>query len=102
MPPRQVRSALRPACQRNDTFAEHRSISQRCTTITAQMNPKVLQLNPRDNVLVALQNLVQGDAVTLSGQSYSLASNVPAKHKFAIRDLSVGDSILMYGVVVGK
>jgi altronate hydrolase len=66
------------------------------------MNPKVLQLNPRDNVLVALQNLVQGDAVTFSGQSYSLASNVPAKHKFAIRDLSVGDSILMYGVVVGK
>jgi altronate hydrolase len=66
------------------------------------MNPKVLQLNPRDNVLVALQNLVQGHAVTFSGQSYSLGSNVAAKHKFAIRDLSVGDPILMYGVVVGK
>jgi altronate hydrolase len=66
------------------------------------MNPKVLQLNSRDNVLVALQNLVQGDAVTFSGQSYSLGSNIAAKHKFAIRDLSVGDPILMYGVVVGK
>jgi altronate hydrolase len=66
------------------------------------MNPKVLQLNPLDNVLVALQNLVQGDSVTFSGQSYSLASNVAAKHKFAIRDLSAGDPILMYGVVVGK
>jgi len=66
------------------------------------MNPKVLQLNPRDNVLVALQNLVQGHAVTFGGQSYSLGSNVAAKHKFAIRDLSVGDPILMYGVVVGK
>ena len=66
------------------------------------MNPKLLQLNPRDNVLVALQNLVQGHALTFSGQSYSLGSNVAAKHKFAIRDLSVGDPILMYGVVVGK
>src|SRR5215475_8073837 len=66
------------------------------------MNQKVLQLNPRDNVLVALQNLAPGDAVTFQGNSYLLASNVPAKHKFAIRDLSVGEPVIMYGVLVGK
>src|SRR5215813_2679465 len=66
------------------------------------MNPKVLQLNAQDNVLVALQNLAQGDFVTFADNSYSLASSVPAKHKFAIRDLAAGDPVLMYGVVVGK
>ena len=66
------------------------------------MNQKVLQLNPRDNVLVALQNLATGDAVTFQGNSYLLASSVPAKHKFAIRDLPVGEPVIMYGVLVGK
>src|SRR5262245_15022155 len=66
------------------------------------MNRRVLQLNSQDNVLVALQNLTQGDAITFAGNSYSLASSVAAKHKFAIQDLAAGDSVLMYGVVVGK
>lgn len=66
------------------------------------MNNKVLQLNPRDNVLVALQNLSQGDSLTFNQSSYSLASPVHAKHKFAIRDLAVGDPVIMYGVLVGK
>ena len=66
------------------------------------MNPKVLQLNARDNVLVALQNLSQGESIAFGQNVFSLASSVPAKHKFATRPLSPGDPILMYGVVVGK
>ena len=66
------------------------------------MNNLVLQLDPRDNVLVALQNLAQGDSLTFNQNSYSLASPVPAKHKFAIRDLALGDPVIMYGVLVGK
>jgi altronate hydrolase len=66
------------------------------------MNNKVLQLNPHDNVLVALQNLAQGDSLTFNQNSYSLASPVHAKHKFAIRDLAPGDPVIMYGVLVGK
>ena len=66
------------------------------------MNRKVLQLNSQDNVLVALQNLAPGDSIAFADRSYSLASAIPAKHKFAIRDLAAGDPILMYGVVVGK
>jgi altronate hydrolase len=66
------------------------------------MNPKVLQLNPRDNVLVALQNLSSGESVSFGAVSYMLGSPVSAKHKFATRDLAPGDPILMYGVIVGK
>ena len=66
------------------------------------MNHRVLQLNPRDNVLVALENLTQAESVTFNQDRYTLGSNVPAKHKFAIRDLAPGDPVIMYGVLVGK
>jgi altronate hydrolase len=63
---------------------------------------KVLQLDPRDNVLIALADLREGDTVEFNGSTYSLTSRVPAKHKFATTDLPVGSSVIMYGVLVGK
>ena len=64
--------------------------------------PQVLQLDPRDNVLIALTDLKQGDAVEFGGAKYSLSSRVPAKHKFATQDLRAGAPVTMYGVLVGK
>ncbi|HEY8671267.1 MAG TPA: UxaA family hydrolase, partial [Terriglobales bacterium] len=63
---------------------------------------KVLQLDPRDNVVIALSDLKQGDVVDLSHQSYTLVSKVPAKHKFAANDLPARADVIMYGVLVGK
>lgn len=63
---------------------------------------RVLKLHPDDNVLVALQDLPQGENVELTGQPVALRSNVPAKHKFAIHDLASGAAVVMYGVVVGR
>ena len=62
---------------------------------------KVLQLDPRDNVLIALTDLNQGDAVECNAAKYSLASPVPAKHKFVTQDLPLGSEVIMYGVRVG-
>jgi altronate hydrolase len=64
--------------------------------------PQVLQLDPRDNVLIALTDLRQGEAVEFAGTKYSLTSPVPAKHKFVTQDLAAGAAIFMYGVLVGK
>jgi altronate hydrolase len=64
--------------------------------------PQVLQLDPRDNVLIALSDLNQGEAVDFLGAKYSLSSRIPAKHKFATQDLPVGAPVVMYGVLVGK
>ncbi len=66
------------------------------------MNSRVLQLDSRDNVLIALSDLKQGDDIHFAGATYHLVSNVRAKHKFAMTDLAVGDRIIMYGVMVGK
>jgi altronate hydrolase len=66
------------------------------------MHRSVVQLDPRDNALVALADLKAGDKVDFGGRVYTLPKTVPAKHKFAMRDLEIGDDILMYGVLVGK
>jgi altronate hydrolase len=66
------------------------------------MQNRVLKIDPKDNVLVALADLRKGDRIDFSGQVCSLASDVPAKHKFATQDLLAGDEVVMYGVLVGK
>lgn len=66
------------------------------------MPSNVLQLDPRDNVLIALRDLKAGETVSFNGHTYSLLKNVPAKHKFATYKLAAGDDVMMYGVLVGK
>jgi altronate hydrolase len=66
------------------------------------MHRNVLRIDPRDNVLVALTDLRRGETVAFAEQSYTIATDVPAKHKFATRAFAPGEAIVMYGVMVGK
>ena len=66
------------------------------------MRNTVLQLDPKDNVLIALTDLSKGHLVRCDGQRCVLLTDVPAKHKFALCDFAPGDPIFMYGVLVGK
>ena len=63
---------------------------------------KLLQIDPRDNVVVALADLSAGEPLTLAGTTYHPTSAIPAKQKFALADLPVGEQVIMYGVVVGR
>src|SRR5579862_4404642 len=65
------------------------------------MQNTVLQLDPRDNVLVALKPLRKGESVSFLGSDYTLLSDIPAKHKFVTRDLVAGEQIIVYGGLVG-
>jgi altronate hydrolase len=66
------------------------------------MPNNVLKLDSNDNVLIALTNLHRGQQIPFGSQIYTLESDVPAKHKFATGDLGVGESLRMYGVIVGQ
>lgn len=66
------------------------------------MKHSVLKIHPKDNVLVALQDLRKGQDINYSGNKYTLKTDVEAKHKFTIQDLNPGDPVFMYGVLVGK
>ncbi|MPS74477.1 MAG: altronate dehydratase [Chryseobacterium sp.] len=66
------------------------------------MMKKVLKVNPKDNIIVALTDLPAGEIVHLDGADYTVLKDTKAKHKFAAEDFVVGDHIIMYGVIVGK
>ncbi|WP_407535035.1 UxaA family hydrolase [Elizabethkingia miricola] len=66
------------------------------------MKNKILRINPKDNVLVALQDIEQGEKVLFEGLEYETLEKIPAKHKFFMHDLPLGSEVMMYGVLVGK
>jgi altronate hydrolase len=70
------------------------------------MAETALQIDPRDNVLVALARLNAGTIIHYghppSSDSCPVTENIPAKHKVALVDLQPGDLIRMYGMVVGE
>ncbi|HEX3167282.1 MAG TPA: altronate dehydratase family protein [Chitinophagaceae bacterium] len=61
-----------------------------------------LKIHPDDNVLVALRDLAHGTEISSNGSSFKLAENVAAKHKFFEHDMTAGDDVVMYGVLVGQ
>src|SRR5579863_9134023 len=66
------------------------------------MTDSVLQLDPRDNVLVALKPLRGGTVIHFGDRSCTVTDDIPAKHKIAIADLAPGDLVYLYGMVVGE
>jgi altronate hydrolase len=66
------------------------------------MKQRVLKINQKDNVVVALTNLAKGETVSFDGSDYVLKEDIPAKHKFFMEDMKTGDAVIMYGVLVGK
>ena len=61
-----------------------------------------LQIHPKDNVLVALRDLVAGYTLKFQGKEVVLKRAVSAKHKFTIEPMKKDSEVYMYGVLVGK
>ncbi|OON69829.1 UxaA family hydrolase [Hymenobacter sp. CRA2] len=66
------------------------------------MKHLVARIHPHDNVLVALQDLPAGTTIPWGDSAIKTVAAIPAKHKLAMQDFQVGDSVTMYGVLVGK
>lgn len=67
------------------------------------MKKNILLIHPSDNAVVALTNLSKGSTVRLeNGAEWTLANDIPIKHKFAAAALHAGDPVYMYGVLVGR
>jgi len=61
-----------------------------------------LKIHPDDNVFVALKDLPSGTSFLLENEDLVLPQDVPAKHKFYINNMKEGESVIMYGTLVGK
>ena len=63
-------------------------------------------INEKDNVGTALKGLSAGAEVSLEvegrAQKIRLRSDIPMGHKFALKDMDVGDSVIKYGEAIGQ
>ena len=66
---------------------------------------RLIRINERDNVAVALAPVMRGETVTIGegGPSMTLrtAEEIPQGHKIALRDIACGENIIKYGFPIG-
>ncbi|MHA8076450.1 UxaA family hydrolase [Aquirufa sp. TARAVU-A1A] len=65
------------------------------------MSSTFLQINPTDNLLVALQDLKKGTVIQHAGDEIILQDDIAAKHKFTTEAIPKDGNAYMYGVLVG-
>jgi hypothetical protein len=65
-------------------------------------DPRLLLLDPHDNVLVATARLRAGETIGHSGWSVVLPADIPLGHKLARRDIASGEKIVKYGAPIGS
>jgi altronate hydrolase len=65
------------------------------------MSQAYLQINPTDNLLVALQDLPKGTIIDHNGNQITLQDDIAAKHKFTTEAIFKDGKAIMYGVLVG-
>ena len=61
-----------------------------------------IKINPSDNVAVALQPLAKGTVIKLDNPTLTLTEEIMQGHKFALKSLKPGDSIIKYGNPIGR
>jgi altronate hydrolase len=59
------------------------------------------QVHPRDNVLIALRAIAQGEVLPEPYQHLTALEDIPAGHKVAIADLAKGAEVRKYGFAIG-
>lgn len=60
-----------------------------------------IKINPADNVAVAINPLKVGQEVEVDGLVFCLVSDIPAGHKFALKDIKEGENVIKYGFPIG-
>ena len=63
---------------------------------------KLYQINPGDNVAVALEPLKEKTEAEIAGKMILLRSDVAAGHKVAVRPIEKGGAVVKYGFPIGE
>lgn len=61
-----------------------------------------IKINDNDNVVVALNPIPAGEAITVGNLTVTALEEIPAGHKMALCDISAGSEVIKYGFRIGN
>lgn len=64
-------------------------------------NGKLLRINEKDNVAVALEDIKKNEIIIFDGISLKAGEAVDRGHKIALKDIAEGEDIIKYGFPIG-
>ncbi len=62
---------------------------------------RYIKINSADNVAVALDDLESGESLVIEDGGVILKDNIARGHKFALREIAVGEAVVKYGYPIG-
>jgi len=65
------------------------------------MKTRFLKINPADNVAVAIYALSKGENIKIDSEEIILAEDIPAGHKFSLKDMAENENVIKYGDPIG-
>jgi len=61
---------------------------------------KLIQINPSDNVAVALTDISSGETIALDVTTVTATENIARGHKIALKDINDGSDVIKYGNII--
>jgi len=62
------------------------------------MKDNALRVNPYDNVVIAIQHIGKGDAVTIGSETlFNTVQDIEPSHKIAVIAIKSGERVIRYG-----
>src|ERR1035437_1208281 len=65
------------------------------------MQTKYLKINAGDNVAVAITTLNVGESISVNAEEISIQNEIPAGHKFALKNFDANDFMVKYCYAIG-
>jgi altronate hydrolase len=102
---RRVTQHVQPALNLSSRIEKRRSSSMsspvagKSVASTALRPVRVIRLNPTDDVVIALDQLMSG--TVLDGEAVTVSGLIPPGHKVATRDIGEGEAVHRYGQIIG-
>jgi altronate dehydratase small subunit len=70
--------------------------------VSSLLDPRLLRLNPADNVLTVISSLEAGDTIQLENEAAKVSTRLAIGHKIAARRIAAGEKIVKYGAPIGS
>ncbi len=63
---------------------------------------RAIRMDEKDNVATALNDIAEGDEITIDGQEMVARQSIPFGHKTAVVPINRGEEVIKYGEVIGR